>query len=51
MWMSPRGRKLFCNQVFVSEHCEEIIPKFPADAGVIDSTDIPPECLSQCLAD
>ncbi|MEL7035899.1 MAG: molecular chaperone HtpG [Cyanobacteria bacterium J06592_8] len=34
--------KLFCNQVFVSEHCEEIIPKFLLPLrGVIDSTDIP----------
>ncbi|MFS8120673.1 MAG: molecular chaperone HtpG, partial [Microcoleus sp.] len=34
--------KLFCNQVFVSEHCEEIIPKFLMPLrGVIDSTDIP----------
>ncbi len=34
--------KLFCNQVFVSDHCEEIIPKFLLPLrGVIDSTDIP----------
>ena len=34
--------KLFCNQVFVSDHCEEIIPKFLMPLrGVIDSTDIP----------
>lgn len=34
--------KLFCNQVFVSEHCEEIVPKFLLPMrGVIDSTDIP----------
>ena len=34
--------KLFCNQVFVSDHCEEIIPKFLLPMrGVIDSTDIP----------
>jgi molecular chaperone HtpG len=34
--------KLFCNQVFVSEHCEEIIPKFLLPMrGVIDSVDIP----------
>ncbi|HIK27869.1 MAG: molecular chaperone HtpG [Oscillatoriaceae bacterium SKW80] len=34
--------KLFCNQVFVSEHCEEIIPKFLLPMrGVIDSPDIP----------
>lgn len=34
--------KLFCNQVFVSDHCEEIMPKFLLPMrGVIDSTDIP----------
>ncbi|MGB3613875.1 MAG: molecular chaperone HtpG, partial [Elainellaceae cyanobacterium] len=34
--------KLFCNQVFVSENCEEVIPKFLLPLqGVIDSTDIP----------
>ena len=34
--------KLCCNQVFVSEHCEEIIPKFLLPMkGVLDSTDIP----------
>lgn len=34
--------KLFCNQVFVSNHCEEIIPKFLLPMrGVLDSTDIP----------
>jgi molecular chaperone HtpG len=34
--------KLFCNQVFVSDHCEEVIPKFLLPMrGVIDSTDIP----------
>ncbi|MBD2579388.1 molecular chaperone HtpG [Oscillatoria sp. FACHB-1406] len=34
--------KLFCNQVFVSDHCEEIIPDFLMPLrGVIDSTDIP----------
>ncbi|MBE9076560.1 molecular chaperone HtpG [Romeria aff. gracilis LEGE 07310] len=34
--------KLFCNQVFVSENCEEIIPRFLMPLrGVIDSTDIP----------
>ena len=33
--------KLFCNQVFVSDHCEEIIPQFLLPMrGVIDSTDI-----------
>jgi molecular chaperone HtpG len=34
--------KLFCNQVFVSDHCEEIVPKFLLPMrGVIDSSDIP----------
>jgi molecular chaperone HtpG len=34
--------KLFCNQVFVSDHCEEIIPEFLMPLrGVIDSNDIP----------
>ena len=34
--------KLFCNQVFVSDHCEAVIPKFLLPLrGVIDSTDIP----------
>ncbi len=34
--------KLFCNQVFVSDNCEEIIPKFLLPLrGVIDSVDIP----------
>ena len=34
--------KLFCNQVFVSDRCEEVIPKFLLPLqGVIDSTDIP----------
>ena len=34
--------KLFCNQVFVSDNCEDIIPKFLTPLrGVIDSTDIP----------
>jgi len=34
--------KLFCNQVFVSDNCEEIIPQFLMPMrGVIDSTDIP----------
>lgn len=38
-----RGQiKLFCNQVFVSDHCEEIIPEFLMPLrGVIDSSDIP----------
>ena len=34
--------KLFSNQVFVSDNCEEIIPKFLMPLrGVIDSSDIP----------
>lgn len=34
--------KLFCNQVFVSDNCDEIIPQFLLPMrGVIDSTDIP----------
>ncbi len=34
--------KLFCNQVFVSDNCEEVIPKFLLPLrGVIDSADIP----------
>ncbi|MGK7917873.1 MAG: molecular chaperone HtpG [Prochloraceae cyanobacterium] len=34
--------KLFCNQVFVSDNCEEIIPEFLMPLrGVIDSPDIP----------
>ena len=34
--------KLFCNQVFVSDNCEEIIPRFLLPLrGVIDSADIP----------
>jgi len=34
--------KLFSNQVFVSDHCEEIIPEFLMPLrGVIDSPDIP----------
>lgn len=34
--------KLFCNQVFVSDNCEEIIPKFLTPLqGAIDSPDIP----------
>ncbi len=34
--------KLFCNQVFVSENCEEVIPKFLLPLrGVVDSADIP----------
>ena len=34
--------KLFCNQVFVSDNCEEVIPKFLLPLrGVVDSTDIP----------
>ena len=34
--------KLFCNHVFVSDHCEEIVPQFLMPMrGVIDSPDIP----------
>ncbi|MGB0561504.1 MAG: molecular chaperone HtpG [Spirulinaceae cyanobacterium] len=34
--------KLFCNQVFVSDNCDEIIPDFLRPLrGVLDSTDIP----------
>ena len=34
--------QLYCNQVFVSKHCEEIIPEFLMPLqGVIDSPDIP----------
>jgi molecular chaperone HtpG len=34
--------KLYCNQVFVSDNCEEIIPRFLLPMrGVIDSADIP----------
>jgi molecular chaperone HtpG len=34
--------KLFCNQVYVSDNCEEIMPRFLLPMqGVVDSTDIP----------
>ncbi len=34
--------KLYCNQVFVSDNCEEVVPKFLLPLrGVIDSSDIP----------
>ncbi len=34
--------KLFCNNVFVSDNCEEVIPRFLLPLrGAIDSTDIP----------
>ncbi|ASC72956.1 Chaperone protein HtpG [Halomicronema hongdechloris C2206] len=34
--------KLFCNQVFVTDNCEEVIPRFLMPLrGVIDSSDIP----------
>jgi len=34
--------KLYCNQVFVTDNCEEVVPKFLLPLrGVIDSTDIP----------
>jgi molecular chaperone HtpG len=40
--VSKGSIKLFCNQVFVSDHCEEIIPDFLMPLrGVIDSPDIP----------
>ncbi|MDJ0679994.1 MAG: molecular chaperone HtpG, partial [Xenococcaceae cyanobacterium MO_167.B52] len=40
--VSKGQMKLFCNQVFVSDHCEEIIPDFLMPLrGVIDSPDIP----------
>ncbi|WP_044107561.1 molecular chaperone HtpG [cyanobacterium endosymbiont of Epithemia turgida] len=40
--VSKGSIKLFCNQVFVSDHCEEIIPEFLMPLrGVIDSPDIP----------
>ncbi|NJN61838.1 MAG: molecular chaperone HtpG [Coleofasciculaceae cyanobacterium RL_1_1] len=40
--VSQGNIKLFCNQVFVSDHCEEIVPKFLLPMrGVIDSPDIP----------
>lgn len=40
--VSQGNIKLFCNQVFVSDHCEEIIPQFLLPMrGVIDSPDIP----------
>ncbi len=39
---SKASIKLFCNQVFVSDNCEEVIPKFLMPLrGVIDSADIP----------
>ncbi len=40
--LSKGQAKLFCNQVFVSDRCDEVIPKFLLPLrGVIDSTDIP----------
>ena len=40
--VSKGSIKLFCNQVFVSNHCEEVIPEFLMPLrGVIDSPDIP----------
>ncbi|ERN41396.1 molecular chaperone, HSP90 family [Rubidibacter lacunae KORDI 51-2] len=38
-----RGQiSLYCNQVFVSDRCEEVVPEFLLPLrGVIDSTDIP----------
>jgi molecular chaperone HtpG len=42
MDVSKSQIKLFCNQVYVSDRCEDIIPKFLLPLqGVIDSTDIP----------
>jgi molecular chaperone HtpG len=39
---SKASIKLFCNQVFVSDNCDEVIPKFLMPLrGVIDSADIP----------
>jgi molecular chaperone HtpG len=40
--VTKSAAKLFCNQVFVSDNCEEVIPRFLLPLrGVIDSTDIP----------
>jgi molecular chaperone HtpG len=40
--ITKSSAKLFCNQVFVSDNCEEVIPQFLSPLrGVIDSTDIP----------
>ncbi len=40
--ISKSSVKLFCNQVFVSDNCEEVIPRFLLPLrGVIDSADIP----------
>lgn len=40
--VTKSSAKLFCNQVFVSDNCEEVIPRFLLPLrGVIDSTDIP----------
>jgi len=34
--------KLYCNQVYVTDNCEEVVPRFLLPLrGVIDSTDIP----------
>lgn len=40
--LSKQGVKLFCNRVFVSDNCKDIIPNYlMALRGVIDSPDIP----------
>lgn len=40
--MSKQSVKLFCNRVFVSDNCKDIIPNYlMALRGVIDSPDIP----------
>ncbi len=40
--VTKSSAKLFCNQVFVSDNCEEVVPRFLSPLrGVIDSTDIP----------
>jgi molecular chaperone HtpG len=40
--VTKSATKLFSNQVFVSDNCEEVIPRFLLPLrGVIDSTDIP----------
>ena len=40
--VTKSGIKLYCNQVFVTDNCEEVVPRFLLPLrGVIDSTDIP----------
>lgn len=42
MDLNKSSIKLFCNRVFVSDHCKEVIPEFLMPLrGVIDSPDIP----------